>query len=153
MKKKGKICLAFSAGGHQTEMEQVIEAFNEFDIFFVTTKKASSKYLKNAYYVNDTGPTRKNLFINMVFIIFQSLRILITEHPRAIVSTGADITIPLCYWGRMLGAKVIFIESICRVKDLSPTGKLVYPIANTFLVQWPSLLKDGSKAVYWGQVI
>ncbi len=29
-------------------------------------------------------------------------------------------------------------------------GRLVYPIANTFVVQWEDMLKLYPKAVYWG---
>ena len=35
--------------------------------------------------------------------------------------------------------KVIFVESLCRVKSLSLSGKLVYPIVDQFVVHWPYL--------------
>jgi len=149
-----KICLAFSAGGHQIEMKRLMDAFEGFNIFFMTIRKPSTKDLTNVYYVKDTmGPTKLHMFINMMIITIQSLRILIIERPRIIVSTGADVTIPVCYLGRLLGAKVIFVESICRVTGLSLAGKIIYPLSNLFLVQWPRLLKKYRKAKYWGQVL
>jgi beta-1,4-N-acetylglucosaminyltransferase len=33
--------------------------------------------------------------------------------------------------------KLIFFESWCRVRDLSLSGKLVKPIVDEFIVQWP----------------
>ena len=46
-------------------------------------------------------------------------------------------------------AKILFIESFCRVKDLSLTGKLLKPIlkilALPFIVMWPELEKKYKK--------
>jgi beta-1,4-N-acetylglucosaminyltransferase len=35
--------------------------------------------------------------------------------------------------------KIVFCESYCRVETLSLTGKLLYPIADLFVVHWPEL--------------
>ena len=149
-----KICLVFSAGGHFTEMRRIMEAFEGHNIFFVTIKARSTENLQNAYFVRDTtGATIIHMAFNMLIITIQSLRILLKEKPELIVSTGADVTIPICYLAKLLGAKVIFIESVCRVKDLSPTGKILYPIADLFLVQWEKLAKKYRKARYWGSVL
>ena len=148
-----KICLAFSPGGHYSEMQQIMDAFNDQDIFFVTIKTKSTKNLSNVHYLRDTlGRTKFHMIFNMLFISFQSLKIIFKERPKTIVSTGADVTIPLCYLGKIFGAKVIFIESVCRVNDLSISGKLIYPIANLFLVQWEKLTKKYYKAKFWGSV-
>jgi beta-1,4-N-acetylglucosaminyltransferase len=43
---------------------------------------------------------------------------------------------------RFLGAtrtKIIFVESFCRVQSLSMTGKILYYVADRFIVQWPGL--------------
>ena len=93
------------------------------------------------------------MIFNMLVVTIQSLRIILKERPRIIVSTGADVTIPICYLGKFLGIKVIFIESVCRIDDLSPTGKIVFPIVDLFLVQWEELTKKYSKARYWGAVL
>ena len=44
-------------------------------------------------------------------------------------------------------------ESIARVKSLSLSGKLLYPIADKFMVQWPDLLAKYPRARYIGFVI
>jgi len=149
-----KICLAFSSGGHFTEMQRVMKAFEGHDIFYATTKARSTEVLQNTYYLKNTGgASNLLLFFYMIFISIQSLKIIIKERPNLIISTGADVTIPICFIGRLFRGKVIFIESICRIQDLSPSGKIVYPIANLFLVQWQNLSKKYSKAKYWGSVL
>jgi len=148
-----KICLAFSPGGHFTELRRIMPAFENHDICFATIEAKSTGGLTDVYYLRDSlGSTRIHMFFNMLIIAVQSLRIILKENPMVIVSTGADVTIPICYLGRLFGAKVIFIESVCRVNDISPTGKITYPIANLFLVQWEKLTKKYFKARYWGAV-
>jgi UDP-N-acetylglucosamine:LPS N-acetylglucosamine transferase len=76
------------------------------------------------------------------------------EKPDALFSTGSEIAIPAFYIGKFLfGAKLIFLESIARIKDISLTGKVLLPIVNLFLVQWEELLHKYKKAKFWGRVI
>ncbi len=149
-----KICLAFSPGGHFIEMKRLIDAFKDHDVFFATIKTRTTSNLAPAYYLRDSsGLTKIHMIRNMFMVSLQSLRIILQERPRVIASTGADVTIPLCYLGKLFGAKVIFIESICRINDLSSSGKLVYPIANLFLIQWKTLTKKYRRAKYWGNIL
>ena len=70
------------------------------------------------------------------------------------VSLGAEIALPFFYLGKLFRIKTIFIESWCRLTDLSKTGRLLYPVTDLFLVQWPQLLSVcGRKARYEGAVI
>ena len=149
-----KICLTFSAGGHFTEMRRIMDIVNGKDFFYVTIKTKNTQNLSPVYFLRDTaGPTKIHMFFNIIIITIQSIKIIIKEKPYLIISTGADVTIPLCYIGKLFGAKLIFLESLCRVKNLSPTGKLIYPVADLFLVQWKNLSKVNKKAKYWGSVI
>lgn len=149
-----KICLTFSPGGHFSEMRKIMDAFKGHDIIYATIKTKSTERLPNVHYLKDTiGPTKISMFVNMIIITIQSLKILYKEKPKIIISSGADVTIPICYLGKLFGKKILFIESLCRINDLSYSGKLIYPIANLFLVQWEQLTKKYSKAKYWGSVI
>ncbi len=149
-----KICLVCSAGGHLSQMQRLLSAFDGRDYFFVTHTAESSKHLKRAYFIDyKQGYIRERL--TWLKTIFTALRILLKERPAVVISTGGgEIAVPFCYVGKLLGAKVVLIESLTRVTTRSAAGKLVYPIADLFLVQWESLLKlYGKKAQYWGNVI
>lgn len=149
-----RICLACSAGGHFTEIQRLIDAFEGHDISYATIKAKSTENLLNAYFLRGTaGLTKIHMFLNMIIVAVQSLKIILKERPKIIVSTGADVTIPICYLGKFFNIKIFFIESLCRVNDLSPSGKIVYLIADLFLVQWEKLTKKYSKARYWGTVL
>ena len=152
-----KICLECGEGGHLDEMLSLIKAFEGHELFFVVVKAETTKDLKKVaevYYLRDrVGPKLIHVLINMILITPFCLKILLIEKPNVIVSTGGDATLPLSYIGKLLRIKIIYMESLARVNDLSGTGKLIYPIADQFLVQWEGLLKRYKKAKYWGKVI
>ena len=148
-----KICLVSSAGGHFTETVQLLEAFEGHEFFFVTwhsSREADVTALAPAYFMEPfgTSPVRLLLAFPKVFSILRR------EKPDVMVSLGAEIALPFFYLGKLLRIKTIFIESWCRLTDLSKTGRLLYPVTDLFLVQWPQLLSVcGDKARYEGAVI
>lgn len=149
-----RICLVCTHGGHFVEIMRLLDAFKEHDYFFVTYKSEATNNLENTYFIefDERGLGTKTLLVKT---LLKAIKILIKERPDVVVSTGGgEIAVPFCYVGKILGAKVIFIETLARITNLSGGGKLVYPIADLFLVQWESLLeKYGNKAKYWGKVI
>ncbi|KAF9977827.1 UDP-N-acetylglucosamine transferase subunit [Actinomortierella ambigua] len=48
---------------------------------------------------------------------------------------------------------LFFIESFARVKTLSLAGKLLYPLVDHFLVQWPTLTQRYPRAKYIGILV
>ena len=48
--------------------------------------------------------------------------------------------------------RVIFIETFANRTSGTVAGKLVYPIADTFVVQWEEMHKVYPKSVCWGWI-
>lgn len=72
---------------------------------------------------------------------------------------AAGTCIPICaavLLFRVLGihsdSKIIFCESFARVQHLSLTGKILYYLADEFVVQWPQLQHKYPLAKYLGVV-
>lgn len=148
-----KVCVVCSHGGHFTETQQILEAFSGHDLFLATyhsAREAEASQIARVYFTDNIGTS----VLRMGQAMGWALMILLKERPHVIVSMGAEIALPFFYLGKLLGIKTIFIESWCRVENLSKTGKLLYPIADLFLVQWPQLLEVyKGKAQYQGAVI
>lgn len=146
-----KIALVCSYGGHLTEILYLMEAFQDHDTFFITYDNFRTRNLNYKKYLIKNIETNP---LKMLKSFFQIFRILLKEKPDIIISTGSEIAIPAFIIGKILRIKTVFIESWCRVKTRSGTGKIVYPLSDEFLVQWPELLKlYGKKARYEGAVI
>lgn len=69
-----------------------------------------------------------------------------------IISSGAAVAVPFCYIGKLMGAKIIYIEVFDRIDRPTVTGKLVYPIADEFIVQWDEMKKVYPKAKNLGSI-
>ena len=160
-----KICLVCASGGHLTEMLSLKNAFDSHDVFLVTYKEKFRNFPKNIkriYFIPNilVDRVQVNRAKKMLLIILQllisagkELRILLNERPDVVISTGSEIAIPICYLAKIFNKKVIFIESLCRINDLSGTGKIVSPISDIFLVQWDTLIGKCKKAQYHGNVL
>lgn len=148
---KLKLCLACSAGGHLTELLQLEEVFRDHEYFFATFRREDTQGLPGrVYYLVDPKRNPLKLLLNL----FQALRVVLRERPSAVITTGAGVVVPLCYFARLLGARIIYIESLARITSRSISGLLLYPIADLFFVQWKQLLgKYGNKARYGGKVV
>lgn len=90
-----------------------------------------------------------------------AVKLVISQKPNLILLNGPGTCVPillgaLClrvwYNGTCGAPKIIFIESFCRVQSLSLTGKICYPFADRFIVQWPNLANRYTRAEYLGVI-
>lgn len=103
---------------------------------------------KRAYLINPHGDRFKYL-LN----IWQSFWLVVKDRPELVISTGAGMVVPTCIIGKLLGAKLVFIETAARVTTPSRTGMFLYRFADEFYVQWEPLLKVYPKARYGGVLL
>ena len=79
--------------------------------------------------------------------------------PELVLCNGPGTCLPLClavYLMRFFGlssARVVYVESVCRVEQLSLTGRLLYHTADRLVVQWPQLKRQYPAAHYLGRVV
>lgn len=149
-----KVCFINDLGAHTTEAMQVIDAFENYSIFFILPHKEVDRDMilsfENVYALRE-----RKFMIKMPTVSFLRIfLILLKERPQVILSTGSIIAIPAFFFGKILGAKLIFIECAAQVTAPSGTGKILYWLSDLFFVQWNTLLKHyGKKARYVGGLI
>lgn len=151
-KKNPKLCVVASAGGHLTEAVKAIEKVTDVEIFFATNRiKGVQERVNNRRVKFITDPGR-NIFLYVVNVC-ESINVFFTEQPDVVFTTGAGIAIPLCYLAKLLGKKIVFLESAGRVNVPSKAARIIYPIADEFVVQSERLLKFFSRAIYGGRLL
>lgn len=150
MKNRIKIGLIASGGGHLEELRWIRGLEKKYNYFYLTERGGfdDAGYIKHAYFVEKINRKEKFFFIHFFKLILYSFRILLKEKPDVLISTGALVAVPILYLGKLFGKKIIFIETIARIESLSLTGKLIYPIADCFIVQWEELQQKYPKTVY-----
>lgn len=148
-----KVMMVCSAGGHLAELERLRSAFDGYRLSLVTyysPRGPDPMPGVRTYLIENIGTSPLKLLKALPTII----RSLARERPDAIVSTGSEIAIPFFYLAKVLRIHSIYIESWCRVRTPSGTGRLVYPIVDRFFVQWPELLQRyGPRAELRGRVL
>lgn len=96
---------------------------------------------------------RQLVFLPKLAILFiRAFGILIKEKPDFIITTGALVAYPFCVVGKLMGVKLVYVESFARVKRPSLTGRLLYNFADLFIVQWEDMLKLYPKSVLGGGI-
>ena len=152
MEKKIKICLVGSSGGHLTHMYLLKPFWEKHNRFWVTfDKEDAQSILKNEEVYPCYFPTNRN-FKNLIKNTWLAYKILKNERPDIIISSGAAVAVPFFYLGKLFGAKTIYIEVFDRIDAPTLTGKLVYPVTDTFIVQWVDMKKVYPKAIYLGGI-
>lgn len=91
--------------------------------------------------------------------LLHTLQIVFSLRPELVVCNGPGTCIPVCASAllfRILGihnCQIIFVESFARVDSLSLSGKILYWIADRFLVQWPKLCEKWPRAEFIGTFV
>ena len=155
---KKNVMFISSTGGHLNEMMQLKELFRKYDYYIVTEKTKYNLHLKNKYKNKVSSlifGTKDHPFtypFKLLANCFKSLYIYLKVHPDYIITTGAHTAGPMCCIGKIFGSKIIYIESFANISTKTITGKLLYPIADKFIVQWDSMKKLYPDSVVGGWI-
>ena len=154
--KKKNVMFICSVGGHLTQMLELKSIFNNYKYVLVTEKTDVTKNMTGKYKMEYLKYGSRKYLLKYIFIlafnILKSIYLFIKYRPKVIVTTGTHTAVPMCYIGWIFRRKIIYIESFAKRTSPTMAGKIIYPIATTFVVQWKSMLKIYPKAVYWGGI-
>ncbi|MBM3281773.1 MAG: hypothetical protein FJY86_00305 [Candidatus Diapherotrites archaeon] len=145
------VLLTCSAGGHLAEMKQLQSFYRQTNHFFVTFERPDTRALSSSEKVYFIERPARNPF-RTIKSFFQAWKIISTEKPCLVISTGADVTVPVCVAAKIQGVPIIFIESFCRVTEPGITGRIVSLFADRVLYQWKELKPYYPSGVYVGSI-
>ena len=122
----------------------------------LTSDKAQMLYDKYEIDITYLLTGNKDHMLRYIWVlpynVIKSLILFLKFKPDVIVTTGAHTCVAMCYIAKIFKKKVIYIESFANIETKTLTGKLIYPIADVFVVQWHSMLKLYPKAKYEGWI-
>lgn len=145
-----RICLAASGGGHVRQLLDLQAVWSRHDHFFMTEDTALGATLAKShrtYFVPHYawGQTKLGAPMRMAMraikSFFRSASVMLRERPDVIISTGAGAVFFPVVWARLLGARVVVIESFARFEKPSLFGRLASPLAHHLVAQ-SALLAD-----------
>ncbi len=144
-------------GGHYSQMLSLRELWHRYDSVLVTdNQKANSEKLgikvHHARQLTQVGFLRKRIARMLTF--GEATKIYRLYRPHVMVTTGANLSLPMFLIGKLHGCKLIYIESRARVYSRSLTGKIISRIADKMIVQWPEQVSlYNGKAEYHGTLV
>ena len=153
-----RVLFISSTGGHFSELLQLKSLFKKYDSYIVTEKDKTNENFKSEYgdrlYFLPYG-TRSKMFsyvFKYFYLCLKTIYLFFKIRPKYIVTTGTHTAVPMCYLGKIFGCKIIFIETFANSKSKTLSGRMIYPIANLFIVQWKEMINLYPKAVYGGSI-
>lgn len=150
-----------SAGGHLSELLKISPLFSKYNSIIITEKTKSTEYLKEKFnkeysveymYYGSRFYPFKYVFV-FTANVFLSFKYILKYRPSTLVTTGAHTGGIMAFIAKLFKTKVIYIESLAKVKEISKTGKNIYKIADKFYVQWEELSLKYEKAEYLGRLV
>ena len=155
---KKKVMFISSTGGHLNELLQLSPLFEKYNYTIITEKDKINENLKekfpNRVYYLPYG-TRTHLLsyiFKYIYLCLKTVYLYFKIRPKVIVTTGTHTAGPMCYLGKIFGSKIIYIETFANTNKKTATGRLIYPIADLFIVQWEEMLKLYPKAKLGGSI-
>ena len=164
-KKRNKVMLVLGSGGHTTEILRLMELWPGpiCAVHASTDTLSRSKFISNfngdIYSISRSRSVGQSYFTSIFTTLYSfvpAIWTIIRSSPDLLITNGPGTALPICYSAffyklvSLKRIKIVFVESFCRTHTLSLAGKLIYPIANEFYVQWETLQKVCPKAKYIG---
>jgi beta-1,4-N-acetylglucosaminyltransferase len=129
--------LVCNHGGHFMQMLALETAWKDLEHTWITLRAPDTEALlhdERAVFAH--APTERSI-TNLLRNLWLAIRVMRRNRPDVLLSTGGGVAVPVFIVGKLLGARLIYVESLTRCDEPSLSGKLVYPLADRFFVQWP----------------
>ena len=114
---------------------RLVPALDQHDMALVSTMDQGIG--QRFYRVLDANQRKKWAMVRMAQIFLVVLR----ERPHVVISTGAAPGYMALRFGRLFGARTIWVDSFANVDQLSLAGRLAGPHADLWLTQWAHLAR------------
>lgn len=162
---KIKLLIVLGSGGHTAEMLQLIRSIdlvNKYEALFIIADgddHSEKKLRENEFSPGEiarvtrsrkVGQSYLTSIITTAICLIQSFFICLKYRPKMVLCNGPGTCIPFCLVGRLICSKTIFVESFCRTKSLSLSGRIATRLCDHVLVQWPEVADENKNTKYVG---
>eukprot|EP00747_Dinoflagellata_sp_TGD_P218878 gnl/TRDRNA2_/TRDRNA2_91077_c0_seq1.p1 gnl/TRDRNA2_/TRDRNA2_91077_c0~~gnl/TRDRNA2_/TRDRNA2_91077_c0_seq1.p1 ORF type:complete len:219 (+),score=22.20 gnl/TRDRNA2_/TRDRNA2_91077_c0_seq1:71-727(+) len=166
--------VVLGSGGHTTEMLGLLRDFDQmkYRCEFILAETDSTSVAKvtsmrpdfaadlGRFHVvprsREVGQAWSSSAVSTAKAFCKCLGLVWRLRPQVLLVNGPGTCVPVVaaalLFELLAGRRVSLIvaESFCRVKSLSLTGRLLYPLADVFVVHWPGLVEQYPKAMHCG---
>ena len=146
-----RVLAVASGGGHWDELMLLRPTLEQYNVQYVTTD--TSLALQHGITAAERLPDcNRNKPLRALYCGVRAVWMVLKHRPHVVISTGAAPGFMCLLFGRMLGARTLWIDSVANGEELSMCGKLSMTIAHQCWVQWEDLAM-GNSSHYRGAVL
>lgn len=150
MRQKKVLAIA-SGGGHWVQLLRLRPAFDGCEVTFASVQPGSADEVPGHRYHAFRDASRKNR-VAFAVAAWQIFWIVVRTRPEVIVTTGSAPALLALLFGRALGARTLWIDSIANVRELSASGRTARRVAHGCISQWPEVARANGLD-YWGRTL
>lgn len=146
-----RVVAVASAGGHWVQLMRLRAAFAGCEMIYVTTDPGLGATLRRAAQeAGEPAPdfrviTEANRWqkLRLVRQLVQVFVLMLRLRPDAVISTGAAPGYFCLRFGKLFGARTVWVDSVANAEEMSLSGQKVRPYADLWLTQWAHLERPG----------
>lgn len=146
-----RVLAVASAGGHWHQMMQIAPAFEGAELTYASTDADLAEVHGLDRFVTLRDYNKREP-LGVLRGVVETLGAVRRVRPQVVISTGAAPGLLCLMWGRLLGARTIWLDSIANSEELSLSGRLAQRFCHLVLTQWAHLA-TGPKVQHWGSVL
>jgi UDP-N-acetylglucosamine:LPS N-acetylglucosamine transferase len=146
-----RVLAVASGGGHWVQLMRIRPAFADADVTYVTVRNTYKTDVPGERFRVVPDATRWNKF-KLLFMAGKILWLVLQTRPHAVISTGAAPGYFAIRFGRLIGARTCWIDSIANAEELSLSGRKAIPHATEVLSQWKDVA-DSAGVAHAGSVL
>jgi UDP-N-acetylglucosamine:LPS N-acetylglucosamine transferase len=140
-----------SGGGHWVQLLRLRPAFVGSETAYATV---------DAAYRPDVGADRFHIVpdatrwerLALLRLALRMAWIVLRERPDVVITTGAAPGYFALLFGRLLGARTVWLDSMANVDRLSLAGEKAQRFADMWMTQWPDLAMSSEGPIFRGSV-
>ena len=136
--KKPRLLAISSGGGHWIQLLRIRSAFDGCDVTYATVDEGFAEDVPNCRFVripNGNLWSLRSLVISALGIACLLLKL----RPDVVVTTGAAPGYFAVVFGKLVGARTVWLDSMANAASISASGRNAMRFADLFLTQWRHL--------------
>lgn len=147
-KRKPRLCLVSSSGGHWEQLVKLQPLIDKYDGFYVTER---TRYKTKAkYHLIQTDKKDMWMPVKMLVNAIKAFYIWIKQRPDYVITTGTMVAYPFYLLSIIFRKKFVFIESFNFAYETTVAARVMQKHADLMIVQWESMVPLLKNAVYGG---
>jgi UDP-N-acetylglucosamine:LPS N-acetylglucosamine transferase len=116
-------------------------AFEGQRVTFVTTDAAYATDVRGQE-LSIVSDANRDHPLKLIRLAYQVLVRVLRTRPDVVISTGAAPGVFGVVFGRLVGARTLWVDSIANAERLSLSGRIASRTAHIVLTQWPHLAES-----------